>query len=73
MQIQCVNCDSYKVTTDQQTAFGVGIVLIIVGGVFSFLIFPIIFSALGVLMVTVSAFAKAKRATCNSCKYKWSL
>lgn len=73
MQIQCPKCSSYKVTTDRQTTVAVGGGLLIVGGLLSFLVFPIALAAIGVLLLIVAAFTKAKKATCGNCKYKWSL
>lgn len=73
MQIQCPKCSSYKVTTDRQTTVAAGVGLLIIGGLLSFLLFPIVFAAIGILLLIVAAFTKAKKATCGNCKYKWDL
>ncbi len=73
MQIQCVKCDSYKTLSDRAVLGTLGIGLFIFGGLFSWLIFPLVFVALGALLMLVAAVSKPKTITCRNCHYKWKV
>lgn len=73
MQIQCPKCNSFKTMTDRKQVLMLGGIMVFFGFLFSFLIFPLFFAAIGALLLVSGAFTKAKKVTCMNCKYKWQL
>ncbi len=73
MQIQCPKCQSYNTQTDRSMVLALGAGATILGFLFSFLIFPLIFAAIGILLLLTAAFKKPKTARCKLCGYKWNL
>lgn len=71
MQVQCPKCGSYKTISDKKTTMIVGLVFLVGGGLFSFLIFPLIFCVIGLVMILSGAFSTSKKMKCNSCHFKF--
>lgn len=73
MQYQCPNCKGYKVTSDKAALIGLGAFFILGGFLLSFLVLPLIFVPLGLLVVLAAAFTKPKQLSCRNCHFKWRL
>lgn len=73
MKLQCPNCKSFKTTNNRNITAGVGFALLIFGGLFSWLIFPLAFAFLGIVMLLISACMKPTQGQCNACRFKWNL
>lgn len=72
-QIECPKCGSYNTVSDRKTTILVGLAMVILGGLFSFLVFPLFFAAIGILLLIVGTLSKAKKMQCKQCKYTWKL
>ncbi len=70
-QVQCPKCGSYKTMSDRMIALAVGIGLLLVGGLFGVFVFPLFLIPIGFIFILVAIFQKAKKWTCNACKYKF--
>ncbi len=68
--MKCPNCGSFKTNTDRALLGTMGLLLVIFGGLFSFLIFPLVFAFAGLGMLVVAGCSRPKKLMCRSCGAK---
>lgn len=72
-QKKCPSCGSYKTSTDRAMLATIGVVLVIIGFLFSFTIFSLALVPIGGVVILVACLSEAKTLTCRACGGRFSL